>query len=80
VVVDVNVPKKPKLDKAENIQKELLEDMLSYIKSHPYAKILESALEEDDLNLSDLDRVIKKDKLKVVTGDEQGLKNFETLV
>ena len=79
-MIDPDAPKKPKLDRADTIQKELLEDMLNYIKSHPYSKVLESALEEGDLNLADLENVIKKDKLKVVTGEEKGLKNFETLI
>lgn len=80
VVIDTDAPKKPKLDKAETIQKELMEDLLAYIRNHPYSRVLEQALEPGDLNLEDLDRVIKKDKLNVVTGEETGLKNFETLI
>ena len=34
-------PKKPKLDKAETIQKELMEDLLAYIRNHPSSKVLE---------------------------------------
>ena len=37
VVIDPDAPKKPKLDKAETIQKELMEDLLAYIKTHPYS-------------------------------------------
>lgn len=41
VVIDTDAPKKPKLDKAETIQKELMEDLLAYIRNHPYSRVLE---------------------------------------
>ncbi len=41
-VIDVDAPKnKPKLDKADAIQKELMEDLLAYIRNHPFSKVLE---------------------------------------
>jgi hypothetical protein len=79
-IIDTDAPKKPKLDKADAIQKELMEDLLAYIRDHPSTKVLESALEPGDVTLEDLEKVIKKDKLNVVTGDDAGLKNFETLI
>lgn len=40
-VIGTDGPKKPKLDKAETIQKELMEDLLAYIRNHPSSKVLE---------------------------------------
>ena len=57
-----------------------MEDLLAFIINHPFSKVLEQALEPGDLTLEDLNRVIKKDKLNVVTGEDKGLKNFETLI
>ena len=57
-----------------------MEDLLAYIRDHPSTKVLERALEPGDVTLEDLEKVIKKDKLNVVTGEDTGLKNFETLI
>ncbi len=55
--------------------------LAGFIERHPVTEALERALDsEKDITAEDLKVIIKKDKLNVVTGESQGIKNFEVIV
>ena len=55
--------------------------MVDCIKNHELCPVLEKSLNKDvDLTADDLGVIIKKDKMNVVTGEEQGIANFETII
>jgi hypothetical protein len=55
--------------------------MVGCLKDHPFRETLERCLNKEiDLTVEDLATVIKKDKMNVVTGEEQGIQNFESIV
>ncbi len=55
--------------------------MVGCLKDHTARETLERCLNKEiDLNVDDLATIIKKDKMNVVTGEEQGITNFETIV
>ena len=55
--------------------------MVDCIKDHQLCPVLEHSLNKEiDLTVEDLATIVKKDKMNVVTGEEQGIANFETIV
>jgi hypothetical protein len=59
----------------------MLNLLAGFIERHPVTEAVERALDKDkDLTCEDLKVIIKKDKLNVVTGEAQGLKNFEAII
>ena len=55
--------------------------MVDCIKDHQLCPVLEQSLNKEiDLTVEDLGTIVKKDKMNVVTGEEQGIANFETIV
>ena len=70
-----------KMDPCDQKQRRILNFMVDCIKDHKFCPVLEKSLNKEvDLTVEDLGVIIKKDKINVVTGEEQGLANFETVI